>query len=288
MKRSRIAALALLAACSAACSQKSESAAPAREVGVHAAAHAPLETQPKALMRTIFPSGHIVEDNVSFGIVHASGKGEYHLMMLASTKTFADGRLVAVVSGARCGADGDPESEHGASTVNVYTLRQQDGTWQVVERHEQVADTGTFGDGGDVKWVALGPGKEGFVVSSQYWDIDMNAIHGDADVFELAGGVRHLGGIPQMQDVARGCAPEHGVCTDAQGLLHVADEPVDGPYRDLVLDFTGRRYTVTTNGDEEGPDKVEHLQAQLRESARYRFNGEGFVLVSGSTPLPGP
>ena len=63
---------------------------------------------------------------------------------------------------------------------------------------------------------------------------------------------------------------------------------MEGPYRDLVLDFTGRRYTVTANGDEEGQDKVEHLQAQLRESARYRFNGEGFVLVSGSTPLPGP
>ena len=116
----------------------------------------------------------------------------------------------------------------------------------------------------------------------------MNAIHGDADVFELAGGVRHLGGIPRMQDVARGCAPEHGVCTDAHGLLHVADEPVEGPYRDLVLDFTGRRYTVTANGDEEGHDKVEHLQAQLRESARYRFTGEGFVLVSGSTPLLEP
>ena len=247
-----------------------------------------METQPKALLRTLFPAGRIVEDEVSFGIVHPSGKGEYHLMMLASTKQFDDGLLVAVVSGAPCSADGDYESEHGASTVNVYTLRREDGSWQVVARHEQVADTGTFGAAGDVKWVALGPGKQGFVVSSQTWDIDMNAINGDADVFELAGGVRHLGAIPQMQDEARGCAPEDRVCIDAQGLLHVADEPVEGPYRDLVLDFTGRRYTVTANGDDQAQDKIEHLQAQLRESARYRYNGKGYVLVAGTTPLPGP
>ena len=55
-----------------------------------------------------------------------------------------------------------------------------------------------------------------------------------------------------------------------------------GDYRDIVVDFTGRHFRVTENAD---GSYVEHLTRTVRQTARYRFSGTKYVLVSEENPV---
>jgi hypothetical protein len=73
-------------------------------------------------------------------------------------------------------------------------------------------------------------------------------------------------------------------CWDVDSSIRFADSPQGGGYRDILVVFTGKHYTVTEGKD--GND-VEHLKSSVRQTARYHFDGKEYVLVSGTNPVPG-
>ena len=114
--------------------------------------------------------------------------------------------------------NGSPSDENGADnaahappgTLNVYTLRRTEGVWQVIERHEDVSTMGSSGSIGVVKWIALGAGKPGIVVSSGgTW---FGSTITNAEVFDLAPGMRSLGGFAEFSSNEGGCIPETEEC----------------------------------------------------------------------------
>jgi hypothetical protein len=97
-----------------------------------------------------------------------------------------------------------------AGMLNIYTLRREGRQWKVLARHENVASMGSFGNFGSLKWVSLGPGKPGFIVSSGgVWQGNM--ISG-AGVFELGKEVRQVGGYSEASSNAGACVPGMEEC----------------------------------------------------------------------------
>jgi hypothetical protein len=207
----------------------------------------------------------------------------YFLMTLRATNTLPDGRVVAIVNGTPSDENGNDMSAHPmGGQLNVYVLRRNGDGWTVLERHEGLGDLGSNGQIGDVNWLTLGPGKPGFAVSSG--GVWQGYVIANAAIFELDHNVRDLGGFPQMSSNEGACMPGIEDCWTVEGALRFVDQPRPDGYRDILVDFEDKRFTVTENGK---GDLVQHIKTTRRQTARYRFNGKQYALVSGVNPVPG-
>jgi hypothetical protein len=237
----------------------------------------------QALMRTIFGDRYDAASASALAVIKYEGDDNYFLMTLTGAAELPDGRTVVAVNGAPSDENRADQSAHASpGMLNVYALRRTGTTWTVVERHENVESGGSSGDFGSVEWVMLGAGKPGFLVfSGGSWQGYMLTVVG---VFELGKEVRPLGGFAKASGNDGACAPGMQDCWGVDGSIRFADNPQGGAYRDIVVDFTGRHFTLTEGKD--GND-VEHLKSRVRQSVRYRFDGKEYVPVSGTNPVPG-
>lgn len=291
---------AVLAACS-----RHEAPAPAVQAAVPvAAAPAPVKAmsvpQPAAslegqkalvdeLMQAVFGDRYQAErGNAVIEMDDGEGKGNtklYAVTAVAVTR-LDDGRTVLVANASDSNEAGEDLSAHATSGVlNVYLLtRGSGGPWQVLERHERVDELGSHGSIGSVAWAMVGPGRPGFVVSSGgTWQGD--TILGGS-VYDLADGVRSLGGYSEHSDNSGTCMPETKDCWDVDGAARfVAREGGQpGPYWDIVVDYTGKHYTISETADDK---ETEHLKSTIKQAARYRFDGKVYKIVAGSDPVQG-
>ena len=249
------------------------------------AAAAPLaavdKEQQHALMQSIFGDDYDPEAGRALAVVRDQGADKWFLMTLESSTDMADGRTVAAVNGRPSNEDGADAVTHVGGMLNLYVLRRVGTDWEVVERHENLGTLGSWGDFGSVEWVSLGLGKPGFIVRSG--DSGQGYYYEDVSVFELGKEVRRLGGFPKSSNNGGACAPDDvRECWDIDSTIRFADSPPGGAYRDILVDFTGKHYTVTEGKD--GHD-VEHLKSSVRQTARYHFDGKEYVLVSGTNPV---
>jgi hypothetical protein len=234
------------------------------------------------LMQAIFGDDYDPGAGSALAVVKQEGADRWFLMTLAGSAEMADGRTVVAVNGRPSSEDGADAASHGSTgMLNLYALRRVGTEWEVVERHENVAGLGSWGYFGSVEWVSLGAGKPGFIVYSGSSGQGYEYI--DASVFELGKDVRLLGSFPKGSNSGGACVPGVEKCWAVDGRIRFADSPQGGTYRDILVDFTGKHYTVTEGKD--GND-VEHLKASVRQTARYRFDGKAYVLVAGSNPVP--
>ncbi|QGZ42506.1 hypothetical protein [Pseudoduganella flava] len=196
------------------------------------------------------------------------------------------GRVAVIVNGTPADAAGAEQASHAeGGDMHVFVLRSAGAGWQVSDRYENVANLGSHGHFGAVKWIALAPGKPGFIVSSggvwQGYEIL------SADIFALAGGVQALGSFNEHSGNSGACGPEADECWDIGGKISVAPAvpgQAGAQYADLVVDFTGERYKVTE--DAKGGLEKHHI-ADVKQTARYRFDGKAYKLVAGENPVPG-
>jgi hypothetical protein len=261
-------------------------AAPAAPAPAPALAQEPVRDREKerALMQAIFGESYDLEAGNALAIIEDEGEEEYFLMTLADFSELPDGRIVVVVNGAPSGENREEASSHvSPGMLNVYVLQPRDtGGWRLVGRHQNVDKLGSSGHFGDVKWIDLGAGKTGFIVSSG--GIWQGHVMSTASIYEFGEGVRALGGFSESSSNDGACVPGVEDCWDVDSSIRFADDPQGGAYRDILVDFKGRHYTVTE--DKSGKD-VEHLRSTVQQSARYRFDGKAYVLVSGANPVPG-
>ncbi|MCS0584047.1 hypothetical protein NX784_20830 [Massilia pinisoli] len=268
------ACFALLAACS-----RHEPPAPPSSQPAAAAVAPPQaldgERSPE-IMRAIFGAACDAAGKSAHATVKVDGADTGVVMTLVSAAALPDGRVAAIVNG-------EPEfASHGsAGILNVYLLRRAQSGWTVVQRHTNAAQLGPYGNIGSATWVALGTGRPGFILSwgdmGQGYSIDL------ADVFEIGNGIVHRGQFKEGSSNGGACTPEEKACWTVEGHMRLAPDVQPGGYRDILIDFTGKRYTLSEGKD--GTD-VEHVTENVRQTARYRFDGKAYALTAGTNPVP--
>ena len=284
------ACLALLAGCArhgppAAAAGPAAVPAAAQTAGAaaDAAAPQPLDDKPAdGIMRALFGDRYDAAARSARATVKVDNDDVNVAMTFISAARLPDGRVAALVNGAAADANGKENATHAESGIlNVYLLRPDGAGWQVVERHENVDALGSEGHMGDARWVALGPGKPGFIMSSggiwQGYSISF------ADVYELGTGIRHLGSFKEAGSNDGACGPDTGECWDVKSRLRVVPDAGHDGYRDIVANFSGKRYSITTIKDD---DVATHQLAPIRQSVRYRFDGKQYVPMSDTNPVP--
>ena len=286
----RAAGVAALAAALAACSRPAQVAAPSTPAAASASASAPIlvQTQPaalpsNALMQAIFGQSFNPAKGDGLAVLKDEGREGYYLMTLVSSHLLPDGRVAVVVNGSPSDEQRNDQSGHTSSGIlNVYFLRRDGAQWQVLERRESVESIGYSGLIGEVTWVMLAADKPGFVLSSgsSWQGYALRA----ASVFDLAGGVRRLGAFSEMSSSAGACMPEmEKDCWDVSSTYRFVESPPSSAYRDIVVDFADKRFTVSE--DDKG-NFVEHPKSTTHKAARYHYDGKEYVLVSGENSVP--
>jgi len=234
-------------------------------------------------MRAIFGDDYDPKADNALAVIEYEGDNGYFLMTLTGFTELPDGRTVVAVNGLPSDENRTDMAAHASpGMLNLYALRREGAGWKVVERHENVATMGSMGNFGDVEWVTLGPGKPGLIVTSGGTWFGSSIYEGG--IFELGEKVRLLGSYSRGSSNAGACMPESKDCWDVDGHVRFVDNPQGGPYGDLLVDYEGRHYTVTEGKD---GNQVEHLKSTVKQTARYRFDGKEYGLVSGTNPVPG-
>lgn len=234
-------------------------------------------------MRALFGEQYDAKSRNALALIEYEGDEDYFLMTFVGATTLPDGRTVVAVNGSPSNEDRIDRSAHPSTgLLNVYILQRSGGQWQVHARHENVADLGSSGRFGSVKWVSLGTGRPGLIVSSggtwQGYTIT------NASVFALGDEVTLLGGYSEGSGNAGACVPGMEECWDVGSTIRFVDSPQGGAYRDIVVDYAGKHFTLTEG---KGDTQIEHLKSTVRQSMRYHFNGKEYAAVSGSDPVPG-
>jgi len=276
--------LALTAALSA-CSRQAEVPAqnkPAAQPPL-AAASAPVAPTTGALMQAIFGQTFNPAKGDGLAVLKNEGVEGTYLMTLVSSHVLPDGRVAVVVNGSPSDEQRSNHSAHASSGIlNVYFLQHEGAQWTVQARHESVESIGYSGLIGEVTWVMLAAGKPGFVLSSgsSWQGYALRA----ASVFDLADGVRRLGAFSEMSSNADACMPDmEKDCWDVRSTYRFVDSAQPSLYRDIVLDFTDKRFTVSE--DDKGK-LVEHPRSTTHKAARYHYSGKEYVLISGDDAVP--
>ncbi|QBH99524.1 hypothetical protein [Pseudoduganella albidiflava] len=251
-----------------------------------------------ALMRAIFgddylpAEGHAIEG----GPVANVQDGELPLVLTATTSMLLpSGETALVVEGSFQRPAGDELlGDVEGAPIHLYLLRQQDGAWHVVRKHENIAEKGRHGT--DVRWLALGPGKPGLAVETHWlgqgYQGTWLALYDPA-----SDKVENLLGDSLMT-----MSNNEGVC-EAECWSGEAKWRMDtgsgasrnAPYDDLVLDITGEETLQPANDVEGDSDEASPAQTgtaaparkrSLASTARYAFSGGSYQLQEGANTLP--
>ena len=287
-----------MAACSRAPSAEAPPKAAPAKPAVIAAAAAPAQPAPgsappqppdvpkeqrDALLRAILGEDYQVPDGVAQRTFEQDGHTLHERISFIAANRLPDGRTVVLVN-ALPADEGDLEfpshATHGA--LNVYLLRQHDTGWEVLGRHEEVTTLGGYGGGGDVTWLPLGGGRQGFIITT--FDMGQGYTIEVSEIFALGDEVQRVGQFQKASSNEGACIPETPECWDVDSTVRLADDAPAGAWPDILVDFKGKRYTVS---EDKSGKEVAHVKAEIRQTARYRHDGKAYVLVSGTNPVPG-
>ncbi|MET3132533.1 hypothetical protein AAKU55_002807 [Oxalobacteraceae bacterium GrIS 1.11] len=187
------------------------------------------------------------------------------------------------------GAEDDGQANSGMATLgllNVFFLRQNGAHWKVLKRHENIAEFGSNGHIGDVRWAMLAPGKPALAIEDYQFGngYNRNALF----IFDLADPSWHnlTDGIPIHTDNDGACDQTKNQCWNVSGAWHVA-APVGGAvYGDLLFKFSGQLSKAKDPGHEEDGADVERVNTTVHAKARYAFDGKHYRLVEGKNVVP--
>lgn len=203
-----------------------------------------------------------------------------------SSSLLPSGQMVLIANAEHADDKGGAIVAHASSgLLNVYLLAQQNGKWQLVKRHDNVAALGSFGLLGDVVWTQLAPGRPGFaVINGGTWQ---GASVGGLSLFDPAAPSLHeLGGAALYSNNDGACEPDSAKCWSVSGKWRLVPAAKAGKYDDLLIDFVGEESSDPSgDGDDNHPAK--RVTRKYAVQARYAYDGQTYRLVSGSNPVPG-
>ena len=279
-----------------ACSQKA--APPARPPGaaITPAAAAPVAVSPvrlisnDTLMKAIYGAGWYPADHEAAVLMpdpeNRENNQPFVVTALAQT-TLDTGETVLVTSGEP--ADDKGNARHAFATsglLSVYLLRQIDGEWTVVKRHDSVALLGSDGKIGKAMWVALGkdrPGlailhgtdQQGYIEFLSLFDLHTNAMEDLTD-----------GRLLTQSSNEASCNPDgNDDCFTTIGKWKLVPSRTASKLNDIVFTFD---HEVSTRATETADKTAEFRQrSKTKGTARYAFVGKHYHLVSGANPVRG-
>lgn len=213
-------------------------------------------------------------------------KAPYVVSPVAHT-VLASGETVLVANAETASEDGTAMSSHASGgLLNVYLMRQADGKWEILKRHENVASLGSHGNLGTVQWVNLAKGKPGLAVLSggtwQGYTIEVLSL------FDLgADSLRDLAGDIQVHsDSEGGCDPDgEAECWNVTGKWRFEPARTASDYDELAVDFSGASSTRHKAG--KGQAKPPRVTKNISGAARYAYDGKAYRLVEGVNLVPG-
>jgi len=201
------------------------------------------------------------------------------------------GETVLVVAGEQVDENGNANSSHASpGYLSLYLLRQENGQWNVLRRHENVAQLGSHGSVGKLAWVELGPGKTGLAaehgMTGQGTTVMQLSLFDPAaeKIADLTGN-----GLQIHYDDEGGCSEMRERCAsvDAKWRLDAAS-PTE-TYYDLVLDIESTERIAKPGamdaGLKDGADDIERDERTARTSARYGFVDGKYRLREGKNPM---
>jgi hypothetical protein len=188
-----------------------------------------------------------------------------------------DGRLALVANAQLADEHGEAMSAHATpGLLNVYVMHREAGGWEIDSRQENIASLGSFGRFGKIEWVSLGGGKPGFIVlHGGTWQ---GATISYLSVFDLTERAMHdlTQGLPLFSTDESNC-DEARSCTSVEGTWTFEKREGAG-YDDLVLGFAGWA--------EDAAPSATRVRKKLSGLARYKFDGQHYVLIEGENIVP--
>jgi len=206
--------------------------------------------------------------------------GSYRLEPVAMHE-LPDGRMALVANAQPADEHGEAMSAHATpGLLNVYVMHREAGRWEIDSRQENIASLGSFGKFGTVDWVSLGNGKPGFTV--QHGGTWQGQTISYLSVFDLTERTMHdlTQGLP-LFSTDEGICGENRSCTSVEGKWTFEKREGAG-YDDLVLRFTGHEESRAEDAAASAP----RVRKELRGMARYKFDGQHYVLIEGENIVP--
>lgn len=251
-----------------------------------------------ALMRAVFGSDYLPARGYAIegGAAADAGDGELPLLLTAATSMLLpSGDTALVVEGSfRRPAGEELLGEVEGAPIHLYLLRQQEGAWRVLRRHENIAEKGRHGT--DLRWVALGPGKPGLAIESHWLGQGYQGTW--LALYDPAGDkvANLLGDTLMTMSSNEGACEEECWTGEAKWRIDTGSGRArNAPYDDLVLDITGEETLQADTEAEEGRDEAPPPQADiapparkrsLAGTARYGFSDGSYQLREGANTLP--
>lgn len=289
-------ALILVSGCSRKEPPPAPAAAPVAQAPVAAKpAPAPaVEDRYAALMRAVFGSQYRSDKGDALApMPDANAPGTRSPLVLSGVQStqLPSGETVLVVAGEVVDENGNADSSHASpGYLSLYLLRQENGQWSVLRKHENVAELGSHGSVGKLAWVELGPGKTGLAaehgMTAQGTTVMQLSLFDPAaeKVADLTGN-----GIVYHYDDEGGCSEMRERCAASDAKWRLDTSSSAQPYFDLVLDIESTERVAKPGAMEAGPkdgaDDIERDERTTRTTARYGFIDGKFRLREGSNPM---
>ena len=245
------------------------------------------------LMRAVFGDdyqparGHAVEGS---GEPETFQKAYATIYTGATSARLPSGETVLVVTSMATDENGDENPAlPDPGRLSIYVLRQEGNEWNLVRRHDEVAQLGRVGFVGDVRWVMPAQGRPVLAVehheSGQGYRGTWLSLFdpSKANVIDLTGA-----GIMTESD-STGACPVAVHCWSARATWRFEPGAAAAGYDDLVLTITGDEDDVADEGnpgDEADAEPAPAKKRSLASTARYVFQNGSYRLRDGANTLP--
>lgn len=288
-------ALILLSGCSRKEPPAPPAAAPVAEAPVAAKpTPAPaVEDRYAPLMRAVFGSQYRSDKGDALAPMPdpwAEGLQTPLLLTGVESTRLPSGVTVLAVAGEDVNDKGDPDSSMGQPAyLSLYLLREENGQWRVLRRHENVAKLGSEGRVGKTGWVMLAPGRPGLSVEAPVGNRGENNTY--LSLFDPAAEkvVDLADSIVIHSDNDDDCGDYRPKCwyNTAQWRLDAASSAE--PYHDLVLTIDSKLRTAKPGAieaaEQGGSDEIARDEWTGQSTARYVFADGRYRLREGKNPM---
>lgn len=212
-----------------------------------------------------------------------------HVVSPVANMVLKSGETVLVANAEMADDNGEASSGHPSpGLLNVFVLRQADGKWTVLKRHENVDTLGSDGHFGAVSWPVVGQGRQGMAVMSG--SSGGGSSIESVSLYDITGGdLRPLtrGTISIKGGNENNCDAElSGDCISVTGKWSFAEPKTAADYYDLLIAFTGEE-SKQPDDDERKPTGPRVVTKKINSTSRYAFDGKQYQLVDGTDPVPG-
>jgi hypothetical protein len=254
MQKIHCATALLLIASLVGCSEKQRPVAAAP-----AAAAVKVEASKEALMQAVFGARYRAASKDALADLpdfeDRSKKSPFVVKPLATSQLpGGDTVLVAQADVPLKPGEDEPHYNDISGLVNVYVLRETDGKWMVLKRHESLVYRGYADRPGSVLFPKLGKGKPGLAI--MFASMDEGCSSESLHLYDLSDdSLRDLANIETGTSVNGGCGGDEKFSEEwTKSTWHLTpSKNAAAIYDDVVIAFTEERTPYPPQGEEKVP-----------------------------------